>query len=70
MRGSSRFTASDISRALRGARAAGRSVVKIEIDCEGKLSMVFDRDGKSGEPVAEPNEWDAEFNGKDQAQVR
>jgi hypothetical protein len=70
MRGPLRFIASDISRALRGARAAGKSVVKIEIDCEGKLSMIFDRDDKSGEAVAELNEWDAEFNGKDQAQAR
>jgi len=70
MRGSSRFTASDISRALRGAHAAGRTVVKIEIDCEGKLSMVFGRDGNSEEAVVDANEWDAEFNGKAPAQAR
>jgi hypothetical protein len=63
MRAPSRFKASDVARALKGAREAGELVVKIEIDHEGKIAMVFDRAGEPKPAGTEPpvggNEWDS-----------
>jgi hypothetical protein len=53
-RAPSTFRQSDITRAIRGARAAGVDKVRVEITKDGKLVIIAD-----GEPEPkEPNEWD------------
>jgi hypothetical protein len=48
------FKQSDITRAVKGAVAAGVSVRQIEIDLTGKIVIMTN----SGEPVAPSNELD------------
>ena len=66
-RGPARFQAADVARAVKGAEAAGKSVARVEVDRDGKIVVVI---GKPADHSAEANEWDAEFNGKDQTQAR
>jgi|SRR5215469_665750 len=47
------FRQSDITRAIRAARAAGVDSVRIDITKDGKISIIL-----SGETPKEPNEWD------------
>jgi hypothetical protein len=67
-RGTARFQAADVARALRGAAAANKSVARIEIDREGRIVVVLGK--PSSDHGTEVNEWDVEFNGKDQTQAR
>jgi hypothetical protein len=53
-RAPSTFRQSDITRAIRGARAAGVDKVRVEITKDGKLIIIT---GGEIEPK-EPNEWD------------
>lgn len=48
-----RFRQADVTRALRGAIAAGQRVARAEIDPNGKIVIVFG----AGAPVS-GNEWD------------
>jgi hypothetical protein len=56
-RGRCTFRQKDVTRALRGAVAAGVEVQRIEIDTDGKIIMVT---GKPKEQIDEggSNEWD------------
>ena len=51
-----RFTQRDATRLLRAALAAGLSVLKIEVDRDGKLVVVTGVPGKT--EVSGRNEWD------------
>jgi hypothetical protein len=53
------FTQSAVSRAVKGARAGGLTVRRVEIDREGKIAIVAGEE-KAGEQVAAAtkNEWD------------
>ena len=51
-----RFTQRDATRLLRAALAAGLSVLKIEVDRDGKLVVVTGEPGKSS--ALDRNEWD------------
>jgi hypothetical protein len=53
------FTQTDITKVLRGARSAGETVTRIEIDREGKIVALF---GKAGQPANGRNEWDDVFD--------
>jgi len=43
---------------MRAALAAGLTVLKIEVDRDGKLVVVTGEQGKTGEPAAEGSSWD------------
>lgn len=51
------FRQSDLTRALKGAQAAGLSVARVEVDASGKLVVVIGEPAKAaeGQPT---NEWD------------
>lgn len=49
-----RFSQADLSRALKGARAGGMRVGRVEIDPNGKIVIV----SESVAPAAAPNPWD------------
>jgi hypothetical protein len=53
-----KFRQRDLTRAVRGARAAGLSVAKVEIDADGRIVIVV---GTPAETVERPalNEWDS-----------
>lgn len=57
-RGVCLFRQTDLKRALKGARAAGMEIARVEINKDGVIVMV---PGKPEEPTdasAEENEWD------------
>lgn len=56
------FTQGDISKLLKGAKAAGMKVRRVVIDRSGRIVADF-----TGSPddSAEPNEWDVVFNGQE-----
>ena len=55
-RRSTHFTQRDATRLVRAALAAGLSVLKIEVDRDGKLVVVTGEPGKT--EVSGHNEWD------------
>ena len=55
-RRSTHFTQRDATRLVRAALAAGLSVLKIEVDRDGKLVVVTGEPGKT--EVSGRNEWD------------
>jgi hypothetical protein len=57
-RGPARFTQRDATRLMRAALAAVLTVLKIEVDRDGKLVVVTGEQGKTGEPAAEGSSWD------------
>lgn len=48
------FTQGDVQKVLKGARAAGMELSRLEIDRAGRIVAVF----KDGEPAEPENEWD------------
>ena len=50
------FTQGDVAKVLKGARAAGLSVVSIEIDRSGRIVARFG--DPAGQGADETNEWD------------
>ena len=50
------FTQRDATRLVRAALAAGLSVLKIEVDRDGKLVVVTAKSGKTS--ALDRNEWD------------
>jgi len=56
-RGKSRFRQSDLTRAMKAAKAAGLELARIEIDIDGTIKII------PGSPEPEPikNEWDEVF---------
>jgi hypothetical protein len=69
MRSRARFQSTDVSRAIKGVTAAGKSAARVRIDpADG--SIVIDI-GKPNDCSNETtNEWDELKNGKDQAETR
>jgi len=57
------FKQRDLTRALTAAKKAGANVVRAEVDRDGKIGLVLDKDGEASSE-SERNEWD-EINGKD-----
>jgi hypothetical protein len=54
----SMFRQTDLTRALKGARAAGIEISRVEIDRDGRIVVVVaKREKDSG--IVEYNEWDA-----------
>ncbi len=58
-RARTRFHQGDISRAVKGATAAGLSVAKIEIDQDGKIVIVSAEDTARQEPATPLDAWKA-----------
>jgi hypothetical protein len=52
------FRQTDLTRALRGARAAGVEVAQVEIDKDGRIIVVAAKP-KEDSGGGEQNEWDA-----------
>ena len=52
-----RFTQADVTRAIKGATAAGLRVGSVEIDINGKIVVLID----SGTAPNKPNPWDSEL---------
>jgi hypothetical protein len=57
------FTQADVSRAVKGARAAGLPLTRVEIDQAGKIVLVAGQETAPATPdielpTAEKNEWD------------
>jgi hypothetical protein len=56
----STFRQNDVTRALRGARAAGVEIARVEIDKDGRIVVVAARPTDEHSDVGEErNEWDA-----------
>jgi hypothetical protein len=59
-RGAQTFKQRDVTRALKGAAAAGIDVRRVEIDREGKIIVVIGAAASSDTKVdADVNEWDS-----------
>ena len=56
----STFRQTNLTRALKGARAAGIEIGRVEIDRDGRIVLVVTkREKDSGDVLGEHNEWDA-----------
>jgi hypothetical protein len=51
------FKQADVARVLKGAKAAGQKVQRIEIDRAGKIVAIF----AGADDAGGPNEWDEVF---------
>ena len=60
-RGPATFKQADVTRALRGAVAAGVEVQRIEIDKTGKIVVITGRPERV--PVSNINDWDEVLHG-------
>ena len=56
------FTQGDISKLLKGAKAAGMAVKRVVIDRSGRIVADF---GGAGEDASPANEWDVVFNAEE-----
>lgn len=56
------FTQGDISKLLKGAKAAGATVTRVAIDRSGRIVADF---GQPADDAAEPNEWDVVFDAQE-----
>lgn len=56
------FTQGDISKLLKGAKAAGMTVSRVVIDRSGRIVADF---GKPSEDAGAANEWDVVFNAEE-----
>ncbi len=56
------FTQGDISKLLKGAKAAGMDVRRVVIDRSGRIVADF---GHPVEDATEANEWDVVFNAQE-----
>lgn len=56
-RGVPTFRQGDVTKALKGAVAAGLAVERVEIDRDGKIVVVADRSDRANGSALE-NEWD------------
>jgi hypothetical protein len=52
---------------VKAVRKAGVGITRVEVDNDGKIAIVT---GKAEEAATDRNEWDEEFNGADQVEVR
>lgn len=58
-RGPMTFRQRDLTRAVRGVRAAGLEVGRVEIDKTGKIIVFAGTEASEGASRLELNEWDA-----------
>lgn len=56
------FTQGDISKLLKGAKAAGQTVTRVEIDRTGKIVALL---AGAADDAVEANEWDVVFDAKE-----
>jgi hypothetical protein len=56
-RGKMTFRQRDLTRAVRGATAAGLSVARVEVDAHGKITVIVGKP-KDQQPGDLANEWD------------
>jgi hypothetical protein len=70
IRGALTFRQSDVTRAVKAVVAAGVEVVRVEVDRQGRISVIAGKpSGQSGdEPPS--NEWDEIINDKNSTAVR
>jgi hypothetical protein len=66
-RGASTFRQRDVTRAIKAAVAAGLDIARVEIDTEGRISIIAGKAGKSGDGDLdrELEEWEAARLGQD-----
>jgi hypothetical protein len=65
------FRQTDLTRALKGARAAGMGIARVEIERDGKIVVVPGEQQKgTSERVTAQNEWDEVFDGDPQTTLR
>lgn len=57
------FTQGDISKLLKGAKAAGIPVKRVIIDRSGRIVADF---GETDQNTGQPNEWDEVFNAQEE----
>jgi len=55
------FTQGDVSKVLKGAKAAGFTVTRVEVDRTGRIVAQI---ATADNDAAEPNEWDVVFDAK------
>ena len=53
------FRQTDLKRALKGARAAGMEIARVEINKEGVIVMVPSKPEEPADASEEVNEWDS-----------
>ena len=53
------FRQTDLTRALKGARAAGVEIAQVEIDKDGRIIVVAAKSNEQSSNGGERNEWDA-----------
>jgi len=58
------FTQGDISKLLKGAKAAGMPVKRVMIDRAGRIIADFGETA-SAQDIIQPNEWDVVFNAQE-----
>ena len=56
-RGKLKFRQRDLTRAVKGAMAAGLSVARVEVDTTGRIIVIAGKAAETGEP-SHVNEWD------------
>jgi hypothetical protein len=68
MRSRARFQSADVSRAIKGVTAAGKSAARVRIDlADGSIVIDIGKPNDCSDETT--NEWDLEFNGKDQTET-
>jgi hypothetical protein len=60
MRRPAAFRQSDLTKALKAARAAGEKVERVEIGQDGRMVVVLSREGAPTQEREQKNEWDTE----------
>ena len=53
------FRQTDVTRAVKGARAAGVEIAQVEIDKDGRIIVVAAKSTEGSNNGGERNEWDA-----------
>jgi hypothetical protein len=64
------FRQRDVTAALKAAVAAGVPVQSVKISAEGDIEVVIGRASAQDFSTTGRNEWDDDFNGGDQAEIR
>jgi hypothetical protein len=57
-RGPQMFRQRDVTKAVKGAIAAGVEVLRVEVDKAGRIIVVTAKQGENQTPEREANEWD------------
>jgi hypothetical protein len=67
MRRPAAFRQSDLTKAIKAAKAAGVEIDRFEIGQDGRITVVT---CKPAAGATATNEWDTAFDGNDQAKIR